>query len=279
MRALLDAATQVTEEWRDLWPLTARQIYYALVARGALPKTEAGYARLLDVLNRGRRSGRVPWEALRDDGARTIHPGGYADASTFVDGIRISANAYRRDRQGGQPVRVELWAEAAGMLPQLAATARDYGVPVASSGGFDSVTAKHGAALRIARRGVPTQILHVGDYDASGCSIVDSAAEDIGAFLAGLGAPAGWVKFQRVAVTPEQISSLGLPTAPPKATDRRGEAMAETVQAEAIPPAQLARIVTAAIEAELDLEIRGELLAVEATERAELVARVAELFR
>jgi hypothetical protein len=46
----------------------------------------------------------------------------------------------------------------------------------------------------------------------------------------------------------EQIGAWSLPTAPPKATDRRAFA-GETLQAEAIPPDQLAAIVREAIEA------------------------------
>jgi hypothetical protein len=46
------------------------------------------------------------------------------------------------------------------------------------------------------------------------------------------------VDFRRVAVTREQAVRYQLPTAPPKATDRRGGLECRTVQAEALDPAK-----------------------------------------
>lgn len=42
--------------------------------------------------------------------------------------------------------------------------------------------------------------------------------------------------FERIAVTEQQISDLGLPTAPVKPTDHRFFASASTTRAEALPP-------------------------------------------
>jgi hypothetical protein len=65
----------------------------------------------------------------------------------------------------------------------------------------------------------------------------------VGAFVAELG---GGVEFVRLIVTPEHIEQYDLPTAPPKATDRRNFE-GETVQAEALPPDTLAAILDDAI--------------------------------
>ena len=70
---------------------------------------------------------------------------------------------------------------------------------------------------------------------------ISSLAEDVNALAADLGLEP--VAFTRLAVTPAQIARLQLPTAPPKVTDRRAFDGAGTVQAEAIPPDELARIV------------------------------------
>ncbi|MEE8408304.1 MAG: tyrosine-type recombinase/integrase [Myxococcota bacterium] len=77
----------------------------------------------------------------------------------------------------------EVWVEAAGMVPQATRVAHELGVPVYSSGGFDSLTTKREAAQRILERHRPTVVLHIGDYDPSGLSIFDSAAEDITAMV------------------------------------------------------------------------------------------------
>ena len=57
--------------------------------------------------------------------------------------------------------------------------------------------------------------------------------------------------FTRLAVTPEQIAGLGLPTAPPKTTDRRSF-NGETTQVEAIPPDVLAKIIQQTLADRLD---------------------------
>jgi hypothetical protein len=72
------------------------------------------------------------------------------------------------------------------------------------------------------------------------------------------------VSFLRLAVTPEQVARLKLPTAVGK--DR----LAHTVQAEAIPPDELARIVRDALEQRLDPAAGDE--ARRATERARKAA-------
>ena len=67
--------------------------------------------------------------------------------------------------------------------------------------------------------------------------------------------------------------ALGLPTAPPKATDRRAFE-GETVQAEAIPPDVLSQLVAEAIEARQDARTRAALLIREAEGRADLLDRL-----
>ena len=57
----------VLEEYREYLPLTIRQIFYRLVGSG-YPKSENFYATVQEVCNRARSSGRIPFDAIRDDG-------------------------------------------------------------------------------------------------------------------------------------------------------------------------------------------------------------------
>jgi hypothetical protein len=98
-------------------------------------------------------------------------------------------------------------------------------------------------------------------------SVFTSAFEDVAAWAEHLG---GSVEFLRVAVTPEQVDTYGLPTAPPKPTDRR-KLEGQTCQAEALDPAVLAVILTEAIEAQLDLDVYQAVLDVEEAERNQLI--------
>jgi hypothetical protein len=268
---LLRQVQAVLDEYSAHLPLTGRQIFYRLVGRYGYSKTETAYSRLLEMLNRARRAGYIPWSSLRDDGTVAQYAPGWANPASFWGAVRGTARNYSHDLADGQRVAVEVWVEAAGMVPQISRVAHEYGLAVYSAGGFNSVTEKHQAALRMAQRDTPTIVLHVGDYDPSGCAIVDSAADDIEQFCDDMGA-GGIVRFVRAAVTPDQIVEYALETAPQKRTDVRGEQMDETVQAEALAPDQLASELRAAIEYEVDLELIEQARALGESERGRILA-------
>jgi hypothetical protein len=92
---------------------------------------------------------------------------------------------------------------------------------------------------------MPVRVLHIGDLDRHGESIFDVLAEDVQAFDGRHN-----VDFVRLAVTEAQVHELGL------ASSVDDELV---VQAEAIPPDQLARILDDAIRAELDFALMAEV--------------------
>jgi len=256
IRAELDDVERVLEEYRDHLPLTVRQVFYRLVATRDYEKTERAYSRLGEHLVSARRSRRIPFHAIRDDGVVTRAPSWYADPADFWDYVGGQARGYRRDRQAGQRQRIELWCEAAGMMPQLGRVADDFSVPVYSAGGFVSLSGVRQIVDRALTRTVPTMILHVGDLDPSGASIFDSLAADAAAFMdADAYVGTQRIVARRVALTPEQVAAHELPTAPPKASDSRSKRWrGGTCQLEALPPDLLATIVADAISSELDSE-------------------------
>jgi hypothetical protein len=70
--ALLADIEEVLEEYRAYLPLTVRQVFYRLVAKG-YPKTESFYKDSVDdFCTRARRSGRIPFSAIRDDGVSRL---------------------------------------------------------------------------------------------------------------------------------------------------------------------------------------------------------------
>jgi hypothetical protein len=113
-------------------------------------------------------------------------------------------------------------------------------------------------------------VLDVGDHDPSGAHKYLAFCEDIAAFARDLG---GDVSFTRLAVTPQQIVTLALPTAPPKETDRRAF-HGETCQAEAIAPDILAGIVRDAIESRIDPAVFQRVLKRERAVQRDLVKRL-----
>lgn len=267
--ALIDATRDVLREYAEHLPLTLRQIYYRLVSHGVVGKTEKDYARLCEVLGRARRAHLIPMGSFRDDGFRRDDPPGWADTGHFMFNVGQWVDGFTLDRQTGQDARIVVWCEAGGMVPQLERVAHDYSVQVLSSGGFDSITAKHEIARAIADDERATTVLHVGDHDPSGVHLYGSLDEDIRAFASHYG---GGCAFTRLAVTPEQVEAYGLPKAPPKPTDNRSfEGM--TTQDEALDPRTLADIVRDAIETRQDETTRRDVIARERYERDALRER------
>jgi hypothetical protein len=275
VQAVMGQVEEVLEEYEEHLPLTIRQIFYRLVGKYGFEKTETAYNRLAEYLNRARRSGRIPFEHIRDDGVSSSKAGGFESADAFVRGVLGAARSFRLTRLDGQHQHVEIWAEAAGMVPQVSRVSHEYGIDAYSSSGFNSTTVKRAIAERLAyeERSV---VLHIGDLDPSGVAIFDSLSEDVEALAEAID-PAAWVSFERVAVTPEQVEEYGLPGSPPKRTDRRSNYQGQTVQAEALPPSVLAELVRAAIFEHIDEGTWRETLEHEVLERAALVERLEEL--
>jgi hypothetical protein len=247
---IMKQVQEVLSQYKAHWPLTIRQIFYRLVALYWYDKTEKAYDRLLDYMNRARRSKMVPMEAIRDDGTTRTDGSGWIDQAHFIRLVLRDARGYQRNKQYRQKIRVLVLVEAAGMVPQIVKAVGLYGVPVLSSSGFDSLTMKYELAMDIVEDGRPTVVLHIGDLDPSGVCIFDSIRADVEAFVDN----DQTLAFQRIALLPEHITRYGLATAPAKSTDRRGNGVVETCQCEALPPDTLAEIVKCAVLKNFDQE-------------------------
>jgi hypothetical protein len=266
---VLDQVLAVLEEYRDYQPLTVRQIFYRLVATHGFEKTEGSYKnQLCEVATLARRAELIPMDAIRDDTTTVLRPYAFSSKEDFLASIRADAEKIVLDRSAGQKARLVVWAEAAGMAPQLARIAHEYGVTVMASGGFDSLTSKYDFAVEVADEDRPVEVLHVGDHDPSGGSMFITLKEDVSAFAEELG---GSVRFTRLAVTPTQIREMNLPTAPPKPTDNRAF-HGMTCQCEALAPDVLSQIVRNAIEARVNGRILKRVKKQELQVRHELVA-------
>jgi hypothetical protein len=140
-------------------------------------------------------------------------------------------------------------------------------VPLMVTRGYPSLTFVHSAAEMIREVDKPTFIYYFGDHDPSGVDISRKVEEGIREF-----APDVDLTFTRVAVTPEQIESMNLPTRPTKRTDTRSRSFdGESVEVDAIPPSVLREIADSSIRAHVDIHQLRVLEAVEREERAQLL--------
>jgi hypothetical protein len=278
----------VLEEYAEYLPMTVRQVFYRLVGKGH-PKTEDFYNSVQDKCNRARRCGRISFASIRDDGVS--RQGGesltYESPREYYEEHEALSNSYERSWHADQPAYVAVLCEAAGMVPMLERAVRPYRVSVASSSGFDSLTAKHdlfrAALRRYEEYGQHTVLLHFGDHDPSGVSVYESMSEDLEGFCADRGTD-GLVEVRRVALTPQQITTLGVATTPDeiKPTDSRAKVFIErglepAAQLEAIPPDTLSTVARQAVESTVELEVLAESRERERAERAEVQDKLDEV--
>jgi hypothetical protein len=236
----------VLATYHDHLPMTVRQVFYVLVARLVIQKTQAEYRNLAYLLRKARRARLVPFEWIHDQGSVLPHSlTGWSDPGDLARLIRHVVENFDLDPQLDQARRLVVWCEAAGMLAQLERVAGPQGVHVVTGGGFDSLSDKWRFSRLVRSSREQFEVLHIGDLDRHGESIFDVLAEDVQAFDDYRN-----VSFTRLAVTEQQAHALGL------------ESSVEDeliVQAEAIPPDVLAGIVDSAIRERLDLDLMAEV--------------------
>jgi hypothetical protein len=304
--SVLIAARNVLVEY-EAWDraLTVRQVFYRLVQEVGYDKSESAYDSLTGYISRARRAAMharlnggdendepwlIPFGWIRDDKGYTEEPVSYESADDFLAAMRRAAEQMNLNRQEGQPEVIELWCEAQGMAPLITELVAPFGIRVSSGGGYDSVTAKHDLAKRVARRAMedrPTRVLHVGDFDPSGEGMYETLRDDVDAMLNDLGIP-GWYTVERLALTEEQVVALSVETAPPKPKDSRTRAFIDkhpairsvlgtddiAAQLEALTPPDLTTLIRTAVEERIDTDAYEEIQEREAKVRKDILGRL-----
>lgn len=251
-------------------PMTVRQVFYRAVSAGLIAKTEGEYkATICRLLTDMRRVGELPFSWIADNTRWMRKPNTY---DGLEDVLYATAQFYRRSIWKSQPCYCEVWLEKDALSGVLYRETEEWDVPLMVTRGYPSLTFIHAAADAIARQGKPVHLFYFGDHDPSGLDIPRMVEEVIREF-----APDADVHFERVAVTPQQIIELDLPTRPTKKSDSRAKGFeGKSVEVDAIAPNVLRRMVRQRIEALIDPMELDVLKVAEESERAYL-ERLAEL--
>jgi hypothetical protein len=274
-------------------PLTLRQLYYALVSRGAIPKTEAAYAKLKRVMRDVRESGACPWDWVVDHVRSVFAARTWEGVEGLLDD---TSKLYRRDLMRHQDVAIQLWAESDSIGSVIAPVADRYTIPTFVGRGYASrgyLWSAAREAVAAHKAGKDVVILHVGDFDPSGEDIFRDVEQTLRLYAAaielnrtvasvrpslhtGVGAFTNWFDFERLALTQDQVDEYHLPSRPPKASDVRTAKFTGSgaVEVEALPVDALLEIVEEAIVENIDERQLQVVLAAEAWER-EQVRRIA----
>ena len=101
-RIMLERINTILEEYRnDGYVLTLRQLYYQLVSKDIIPNNDREYAKLSNILKKGRMAGIVDWSAIEDRVRVPKLPYWVRDVQ---HAIQDTIEQYRVDRMQGQPV-------------------------------------------------------------------------------------------------------------------------------------------------------------------------------
>ena len=241
-------------------PMTVRQVFYQLVGRGAIAKSETEYkGTVVRLLSELRRAGELPYDWIADNTRWMRKPRTF---SSLLQALEHTAAFYRRSVWAEADAYVEVWLEKDALAGVLLDVTSEYDVLLMVTRGYPSLTYLHSAAEAIAAAGKPAYLYYFGDYDPSGVHIPQKVEQDLRLF-----APRAEIHFERVAVTPAQIRDLRLPTRPTKLSDSRSKGFGgESVEVDAIPPAQLRALARQRIEQHVD---QRRLAALELAEESE----------
>jgi hypothetical protein len=223
-----------------MYPMTVRQVFYQATVRGLVDKTEAGYAQVQTDLVKMRRAGELPYGWLADNTRWQRKPSSFSSPQQAIENI---AAFYRKTLWDGVDAYVEIWLEKDALSGVVYPITAKYDVPLMVARGYASLSFLHSAAEKISGLDVPVFLYHLGDFDPSGVNAGEKIEETL-RYLA----PDAEIKFQRIAVTSQQIDDWDLPTRPTKMSDSRSKGFGATsVELDAIEPQMLRDLVEDAI--------------------------------
>jgi hypothetical protein len=241
-----DAIVAVIEEDP---PMTVRQVFYQLVARGAIEKSEEQYqGTVIRLMTEMRLSGDLPYDQVVDESRRVRITQTF---DNIADAIEQTAQFYRRSALAQSPDYLEIWVEKDALAGSLWDVTSDYDVPLMVSRGMPSLTFLYGSAQaikRAAEHGKRAFIYQFGDHDPSGVLIPQTIERRLIEMCERLDCPPPRVK--RIALTEAHIKRYKLPTRPTKRDGNRhaNGFVGESVELDALPPRVLRDLARKVIE-------------------------------
>jgi hypothetical protein len=249
-------------------PMTGRQVFYQLVVRGVIERTEAQYqGTVIRLMTEMRLDGTLPYEWVTDESRR---PRITQTFNNIQDALAHTAKFYRRSALAQSDDYVEIWVEKDALAGAMWDPAWEYDVPLMVSRGMPTITFLHRSAQAIARAahvGKQAYIYQFGDHDFSGVLIPQTIERRLREMCEGLDVPAPIV--ERVPLIEELIDHYDLPTRPTKREGNRHakDFAGDSVELDALPPRVLRQMVTEVIERHISVADTEILRAAEDSER------------
>ena len=247
-------------------PMTVRQVFYQATVHGLVEKAETGYAKVQTDLTLMRRAGELPYDWLADNTRWQRKPYTF---DSVLDALQETARFFRKALWKDIDAYVEIWLEKDALAGVIYPITGEYDVPLMVARGYASLSFLYNAAEYINDLEVPAYIYHLGDFDPSGINAGEKIEETLREM-----APDADITFERIAVTPEQITEWNLPTRPTKTSDTRSKGFGNiSVELDAIGSNALRALVQETIEQHLPPHQFAVLKAAEQSER-EVISRL-----
>jgi len=276
----LQAIQQVIDQREEYWPLSVRQIHYALLndpplihagkSGSVYRNVQTCYKALDDLLVRARLEGLIPFEVIADETRPVLEFDCHRDGQSFIrQELDVFLKGYWRDLMQSQPNHVEILAEKNTIAPILRPVAEEFCIPMTTGRGYCSLPPRFEITRRFRASGKGKLVLlMVTDFDPDGEEIAHSMArslrDDFGI---------SQIVPVKVALTADQVNRFSLPPRlKAKETSANYDKFVaqhgdDVFELEALPPAALQQALRDAIESVID---RGALNYEIAQERREL---------
>ena len=281
----LDAIKAVLDAMKDYWPLSDRQVHYALLNNPPLRHAakdgstyrndKASYKSLIDLLTRARVEGHIRQQAIGDETRPFVSWDTHPEVGTFIkQDIDNLFKGYWRDLLQSQPNHIEVVVEKNTVAGLIKSVCMDFTMKMTSGRGYCSLAPRYELAQRFRVSGKEKLIVvMVSDFDPEGESIVESFGrsmrDDFGI---------DGIHIVKAALTAEQVKEHGLPPAmEAKASSSRTKGFVAKYgthvwELEALPPATLQDIVRDAVVNVLDMDLFEQEQKAEADDAAKLEA-------
>lgn len=249
---IISLANDIIAEYRTQgFKLTLRQLYYQFVARDCIPNTMRSYKRLGSIINDGRLTGMIDWDAI-EDRTRKLQTVSHWESPAEI--VEVCAQQFRLDKWESQDYRPEVWIEKEALAGVVEGVCREMDIPFLCCRGYTSQSEMWSSAMRLkafaAYHSQTPVILHFGDHDPSGIDMTRDITDRLELFMGGM-------EVRRLALNMDQIEKFNPPPNPAKMTDSRFAAYVaefgdESWELDALEPAAMVELIRSSVVGLID---------------------------
>lgn len=255
---LLVVIARITADYqRQGYKLSLRQLYYQLVSKAVIPNTVNSYKAIGSLVSDARNAGLIDWNMIEDRGRETVSNSHWTSPAEIM---RAAASSFRIDKWATQPYHIEIMVEKDALSGVLEPVARRLDIRITANKGYSSSSMMYTFGKRLKEKsdaGKKICIIYLGDHDPSGIDMTRDVDERL-ALYSGLDSyEVKRLEVARLALNYDQVQLWNPPRNPAKESDSRFQRYADQFgesswELDAVEPATLASLVTAAVEARRD---------------------------